>query len=649
MNLGDLRARRRRVAAVALSLCCVSAWADICRVTTAGTEFGLGTWADPVSFTRALVVPDTCTEIWVAQGIYKPTTGADRSATFTVRPGVEVYGGFDGSETLREQRAPAENLTVLSGDIDGNDTVDANGIDVDATHIMGANSIHVVYMDGTTGEPIGPTTVLDGFTITGGQNDVNTDGFATGGGLYCLGTGPTPGQDCSPSLANLRFIGNSAYLGGAVTLNGYATQAAGSSSPSFRNVEFSGNRALQDGGAINCNGDQGACNPTFDGVTFSGNTAVRGGAVILSGSGGSSAPVFRNVTFRSNVASQSGGAIYAQFGASVTFTNATFNDNRATDAGGAIYLYQSNATLGNTILWDDRVPLGNPGREVFRFDPASVTVDHGIVQGGCPDGAACTNLLTTDPLLGPLAYDRGATRTMLPGTGSPAIDAGDDATCAAADQRDVTRPQGAHCDIGAVEIFAVDLIGHKGAEACWSQALAEPAFLGLMQSSIDGAVTCIAPVSGSIAGLAYTACNTAACAGGAMGCPVTTHAGPLASSGAFASGNFSGTGSVDDFSLPVTFTGLGSCTYDATGIATRYAPEYIFTDDGNFGVYAALLNRSTVSVTDYEISSGNITCQAFSGNVGPAMADIAQKALTARFGQNLRDASAGQSVCPLTP
>lgn len=35
--------------------------------------------------------------------------------------------------------------------------------------------------------------------------------------------------------------------------------------------------------------------------------------------------------------------------------------------------------------------------------------------------------------------------------GSPAIDAGDDATCEAVDQRGVGRPLGAHCDIGAYE------------------------------------------------------------------------------------------------------------------------------------------------------------------------------------------------------
>jgi chitodextrinase len=54
-------------------------------------------------------------------------------------------------------------------------------------------------------------------------------------------------------------------------------------------------------------------------------------------------------------------------------------------------------------------------------------------------------------LLGPLADNGGATPTMALLPGSAAIDAGDDAVCPATDQRGVTRPQGAHCDIGAYE------------------------------------------------------------------------------------------------------------------------------------------------------------------------------------------------------
>ena len=44
------------------------------------------------------------------------------------------------------------------------------------------------------------------------------------------------------------------------------------------------------------------------------------------------------------------------------------------------------------------------------------------------------------------------------GAGSPAIDAGNDGTCASTDQRGVIRPQGSHCDIGAYEYAYQDVL-----------------------------------------------------------------------------------------------------------------------------------------------------------------------------------------------
>ena len=61
-------------------------------------------------------------------------------------------------------------------------------------------------------------------------------------------------------------------------------------------------------------------------------------------------------------------------------------------------------------------------------------------------------IVTSDPLLGSLADNGGFTRTLLPAPGSAAIDAGNDASCTAQDQRGIQRPQGWHCDIGAVEV-----------------------------------------------------------------------------------------------------------------------------------------------------------------------------------------------------
>ena len=75
-----------------------------------------------------------------------------------------------------------------------------------------------------------------------------------------------------------------------------------------------------------------------------------------------------------------------------------------------------------------------------------------------------TDAAPVDAKLGPLGNNGGQTPTLPLLFGSPAIDAGDDAVCAqtgadkvnGVDQRGVTRPQGAHCDIGAFEYQATN-------------------------------------------------------------------------------------------------------------------------------------------------------------------------------------------------
>jgi hypothetical protein len=78
-------------------------------------------------------------------------------------------------------------------------------------------------------------------------------------------------------------------------------------------------------------------------------------------------------------------------------------------------------------------------------------VSDSVVQGGCPFGSKCTNIITTDPMLGALGNYGGFTQTIPLLANSSAINTGNDATCAATDQRGIARPQGAHCDIGSYE------------------------------------------------------------------------------------------------------------------------------------------------------------------------------------------------------
>ncbi|HYX21624.1 MAG TPA: hypothetical protein VFA98_12340, partial [Thermoanaerobaculia bacterium] len=64
----------------------------------------------------ALAAATSGDEIWVATATYKPDP-SDRTKSFALKNGVGIYGGFVGNETMRSQRNPEANVTILSGDI----------------------------------------------------------------------------------------------------------------------------------------------------------------------------------------------------------------------------------------------------------------------------------------------------------------------------------------------------------------------------------------------------------------------------------------------------------------------------------------------------------------------------------------------------
>jgi predicted outer membrane repeat protein len=351
--------------------------------------------------------PDV-SQVWVATGVYTP--GVQQSDSFDLVPGVALYGGFDPTGGVDEfsERDWLAYPTVLSGDIGGDDITDAYGVVTTTDHIIGDNSYHVVTADGTS-TPITSTTVLDGFTITAGQanggvptvlsgdldgGDVRTngvlDGFTitagqakdvVGGGYYCGGSGSE--GECSPSLRDITFSGNSAGAHGGAMYND--ADLNGTSSPNLSNVTFSGNSAGFEGGAMYNDGfDDGTSNPSLEDVTFSGNSARWGGAMFNHGWRGTSSPSLANVTFSSNSAA-AGGALY-NYGSngisSPSLANVTFSGNSA-DYGGAMYStgYEGtcNPSLSNTILWGNTATT--KGSQLHNYE-ASITITTSLVQGG---------------------------------------------------------------------------------------------------------------------------------------------------------------------------------------------------------------------------------------------------------------------------
>ena len=346
---------------------------------------GLGSgnnWTDAyIDLQSALSRSVDGSQIWVAAGVYIP--GPSEENTFQLKNGVEIYGGFEGlpgSEDDFDARDPSTFLSILSGDIDGDDNTSPKAVVTDTDDIVGDNTDHVV-----TGSGTDDTAVLDGFTITAGEVTLGTgagmrnDGGSptltnlifsgnlagSGGGMYNfsnsspmltnvtltgnMATGIDGGggmlnlSSSSPMLTDVIFSGNSASNGGGGMRNSF------NSSPTLTNVTFSGNSASDGGGMFTFF----SSSPTLTRVTFSGNSASTNGGGMRSGGG--SNPTLINVTFSGNSAGQAGGAITFTSGLP-TFTNVTFSHNSAGTQGGAMYNADdfSDPIIRNCIFWGNQ-------------------------------------------------------------------------------------------------------------------------------------------------------------------------------------------------------------------------------------------------------------------------------------------------------
>jgi len=437
-------------------------------VRSTGTNAGGCSWATAfTTLQSALAIATSGDQIWVATGTYYPDEGTGQTnnaqiSTYLLTSGVSVYGGFNGTETQLTDRNsnPATNGTTLSGDID------QDGLDAD-------NAFSVVTVTGILTD----TFILDGFTITNGYEDsgsgqgggiyvvetnptlenlIVTNNFATsnGGGIYMIAVGFNAADETTynrPTLTNVTISSNTAARGGGIYTR--------NSSPTLTDVTFSLNTATGGaGGGMNnqTNSTSDAPSvPRLNNVTFNNNTANGGGGIF----NGDSNSILTNVTFSQNTANIRGGAVLNE-GSNPVFRNVSFSGNTApVGTGGAIRNVigaapankNSNPFIYNSILWGD---IAGGGSDEITSDGAGVTtITDSVVENGCqPVGSTCTNIITTNPNLGALLLNTpGLTQTMAIGVGSSAIDTGNNTTCAATDQRGITRPQGPACDIGAYE------------------------------------------------------------------------------------------------------------------------------------------------------------------------------------------------------
>ncbi|QHV99013.1 putative Ig domain-containing protein [Spirosoma endbachense] len=308
--------------------------------TGAGLQNG-SSWTNALSGTALQTAINTAAgcgaQVWVGAGLYKPTTGTDRTISFSIPSGLKVYGGYAGSGPSPDARTTFPSSTTFSGDIGTlNNITD--------------NTYNVVRFKNASAD-----TRLDGIVITGGNaNGNNAFSYNTGGGI--LNDGGGAGNSSNPMLVNLSLVANSAGAGGGLFNNG---NNGGNSSPRLQNVSIISNSASFGGGLYNNGTIQGNSSPVLINVSFIGNSATLGGGLLNDASQGSSSPVLTNVSFRANSGSN-GGSAFCNVDASISVTNGVFFDN-----GGANSFNGDNITIRSSLL--------EPTVTGYTTDPSNLT------------------------------------------------------------------------------------------------------------------------------------------------------------------------------------------------------------------------------------------------------------------------------------
>jgi uncharacterized repeat protein (TIGR01451 family) len=166
-----------------------------------------------------------------------------------------------------------------------------------------------------------------------------------------------------------------------------------------------------------------------------------------------------NSTIANNLAKSVGGGGIANAGGyyrlsstPTMFDSSTIVGNRAEG---------STPTNGNIaapkILRNTIISGGQAGAGSENCSGTSSSLGHNIESMDQCGLTLPSDQPNADPKLGSLQDNGGPGPTVGFGLDSPAFDRGDAGTCRAADERGVTRPQGAGCDVGAFELELADL------------------------------------------------------------------------------------------------------------------------------------------------------------------------------------------------
>jgi hypothetical protein len=231
-------------------------------------------------------------QIWIADGVYTPTSGSNRTASFYMESGVSLYGGFEGvsasvvedalDDRVRDENNRLTYETTLSGDIGTED-------------VTGDNSYRIIQAHNVN------NVTIDGLKITGAVNSTEN-----GGGLFSNMSDLT--------LRALTIEGNEALHGAGLYVDDTTLTLIDS--------RIYANHALSTGGGMRTDS---TCDATVINTLFVSNEADDGGAVFAGGNGDSL----------------------------VRFINSTIVNNDTVLYSGGVSVAYGTVTLRNSILWNN--------------------------------------------------------------------------------------------------------------------------------------------------------------------------------------------------------------------------------------------------------------------------------------------------------
>lgn len=277
--------------------------------------------------------------------------------------GVDVYGGFNGTETQLDQRDPEKNETTLSGDFNGDDVIQFPIGEIPDLPIFlnyEDNARLVVF-----GIDLTEVTIFDGFTVSGGHGPAFAGGMIIENGdihiQNCFfkenrGGPPEPATGGGGAIliyggnfivADCRFETNRGMNGGGLALWGDVDHEA---QGLITDCDFTGNFAEQQtGGAIVSSNLKDL---SFVNCNFENNFAQYGGAAFDQEPTQPARKKFINCTFTNNSSLVQAGAVWHINLAEndtepMLFKGCQFVNNRTSSnaAGGALSFWSTHALI----------------------------------------------------------------------------------------------------------------------------------------------------------------------------------------------------------------------------------------------------------------------------------------------------------------